>query len=141
MKRTLIVAGMALALVFAGVSCNKYEEGSNFSLLSAKARLSNIWTQASSTYETDVSSTPNTGFTEVAVTFTKDGTYTYTGKFISIPFAESGTWVFNSDKTVVTMTEASGDVESWTLIKLKGKELKVTTPFSSGTLTFDFTGV
>src|SRR5437762_148004 len=37
----------------------------------------------------------------------------------------SGTWAFNTDETVVTVTEPSG-VRSFTLVSLSGSEMKVT---------------
>lgn len=141
MKKSFFYASLALvAMMFVISSCNRYEEGANFSLLSAKARLVNTWTVASSTYESGGNSTSNTGFSEVTVTFSKDNTYTYSGKYLGIPFSESGDWAFNSDKTTVVMTEDNGDVETWALIKLKNKELKVSTSLNNGTLTFEFTG-
>ena len=140
-KSTFLKAFGLLTLLFVFAACNKYEEGSNFSLISAKGRLANNWTASSSSYEENGNSTTNTGFSEVVVTFTKEGSYTYAGKIIGIPFNETGSWAFNSDKTTVIMTETgTGDVETWTLIKLKNKELKVSTAWNNGTLTFEFTG-
>lgn len=140
-KTTLLKAFGLLSLLFVFAACNKYEEGSNFSLISAKGRLANTWTASSSSYEENGNSTTNTGFTEVSVTFTKEGSYTYSGKIAGFPFTETGTWAFNSDKTAVIMTESgNGDVETWSIIKLKNKELKMSTSWNNGTLTFEFTG-
>lgn len=141
MKKSFFYASLALlSVVFVLSSCNRYEEGANFSLLTAKARLVNTWTMESSTFESGGNSTTNTGFSEVTVTFSKDNSYAYSGKYFGVSFSESGEWAFNSDKTKVIMTEDNGDVETWTLIKLKNKELKVSTPLNNGTLTFEFTG-
>lgn len=141
MKKSIFTKFLAVAAVLLVVtSCAKYDEGSNFSIFTAKARLVNTWTQSSSLYTYGSSSTSNTGFTEVIVTFAKDGTYTYVGKFGGGSFSESGTWVFSDDKSQVIMTESGGDVETWSIVKLKNKELKVTTPYLGGTLTFEFTG-
>ena len=141
MKKSFFYASLALlSMVFVMSSCNRYEEGANFSLLTAKARLVNTWTMSSSTFETGGNSTTNTGFSEVTVTFSKVNSYSYSGKYIGLPFSEEGEWAFNSDKTSVIMTEDNGDVETWKLIKLKNKELKVSTPLNNGTLTFEFTG-
>jgi hypothetical protein len=120
------------------LACNKYEEGSNFSLYSAKARLVNTWNLVSSEVENGGFSTTNTGYSEIVVTFSKDDTYSYSGKFIGIPFSETGTWAFNSDKTAITLKDGDGNTDTWTLIKLKDKELKVEYVDGSNTLTFEF---
>lgn len=141
MKKSIYFAAFALlSVMFVFSSCNRYDEGANFSLLTAKARLVNTWTMASSSYESGGNTTTNTGFSEVIVIFSKDNSYSYTGKYLGFPFSEAGNWAFNSDKTSVIMTEDNGDVETWKLIKLKNKELKVSTPLNNGTLTFEFTG-
>ena len=44
MKKSIFYTSFAiLSLVFVLASCNKYEEGANFSLRSAKARLVGVW--------------------------------------------------------------------------------------------------
>jgi hypothetical protein len=134
MKNLLSFALLAIVLV----ACNKYEEGSNYSLYSAKARLVNTWNLVSSEVENGGFSTTNTGYSEIVVTFKKDDTYSFTGKFIGIPFSESGTWAFNSDKTAVTVKDSDGDTDTWSIIKLKNKELKVQYVDGDNTFTFEF---
>lgn len=143
MKNTTLLKIASIAFItFIFVSCNKYEEGSNFSLLTAKMRLTNTWTQTGSLYTNGSSSTTNTGYTDFIVTFDKDETYTYTGKVLGFNVSESGTWKFNSDKTAVVLTQnpsEGNDVQTWTIIKLKNKELSVESiPSNGGTLRLDF---
>lgn len=139
MKRSVLFKSLSLALVILTLAaCNKYEEGSNFSLLSAKMRLVNDWKMVSSEFTSGSNTTTNTGYTEVEVSFTKDNKYTYSGKFIGFAFSESGDWEFNGDKTVVILKDGNGNVENWQIIKLKNTELKVSTSSNNGTLTFEF---
>lgn len=142
MKKATYYFGF-LILFIAFTACNRYEEGSNFSFLTAKARVVNTWVEVASLYTyANGTSTTNTGYTEVEVTFDKDMNYSYTGKFIGIPFSQQGTWAFNSDKTGINLTQdpAQGnDYQSWKLIKLKNKEMKIETMDSNGnTLMFEF---
>jgi hypothetical protein len=107
-------------------------------LYSAKARLVNTWNLVSSEVENGGFSTTNTGYSEIVVTFTKDETYSLSGKFIGIPFSESGTWAFNSDKTAITLKDDDGNSDNWSIIKLKDKELKVQYVDGDNTFTFEF---
>lgn len=141
MKKALLIKFFAFAvLATTFVACNRYEEGSNFSLISAKSRVANNWTMTTSTYELDGNSTTNTGFSDMTITFEKDGAYDMAYKLLGFPLTEVGTWVFNSDKTGIILSETDGDSETWTLIKLKNKELKASKAYNNGTLTFEFTG-
>ena len=142
MKKSIYYASFALlSVMFVLSSCNRYEEGANFSFLSAKARVVNTWVQIKSEYTSGASSTTNTGYTEVEVTFDKDMNYSYTGKLFGFPFSQEGTWSFNSDKTGINLKQdpAQGnDYQQWKLIKLKNKELKIETEDNGNTLMFEF---
>lgn len=143
MKKALLTKILALSFLVALVaSCNKYEEGSNFSFISAKGRLANTWTLSSSMYtSSNGSSTTTTGFSAMTVTFTKDGNFDLSYTFWGIDVVRDGNWQFNSDKTSVILTYSdNSDTETWNLIKLKNKELKVTSDDANGSFTFDFTG-
>ncbi|MDB3906833.1 lipocalin family protein [Crocinitomicaceae bacterium] len=144
-KSTFLKAFGLLSLLFVFAACNKYEEGSNFSLISAKGRLANTWTISSITYQTGGNTTTITG-TSGTVTINKDGTWassiTYTVFGAPITDNDAGTWQFNDDKTQVIMTDnENGDVTTATIIKLKNKELTLTTTDSNGGITrTEYTG-
>lgn len=142
MKKTTIYLTFAL-LFIALASCNKYEEGANFSFISKKARVVNTWVQvATSITDSNGSSSTNTGYTEIEVAFDKDMNYAYTGKFLGFPFSQSGTWSFNSDKTGINLRQdpsQGNDYQQWRLVKLKNRELKIETEDDNGnTLMFEF---
>ncbi|MCR9171035.1 MAG: copper resistance protein NlpE N-terminal domain-containing protein [bacterium] len=143
-KSTLLKAFGLLSLLFVFAACNKYEEGSNFSLLTAKARISNTWTISQITFTSGSSSTTDTSTTGTVIV-NKDGTWssTITYQVFGQPVTstDSGTWQFNDDKTQVIMTDDSGDVTTATIIKLKNKELSLETTDSNGNTTrTDYTG-
>ncbi len=144
-KSTFLKAFGLLSLLFVFAACNKYEEGSNFSLISKKARLANTWTISTITYTLGSTTTNITG-TSGTVTVNKDGTWssaiTYTVFGQPITDNDAGTWVFNDDKTQVLMTDnENGEVTTATIVKLKNKELALTTTDSNGGVTrTDYTG-
>jgi hypothetical protein len=120
-----LVALLALTAVVS--SCNKYEEGSNFSLISAKGRMAGQWKLTSYTVNgTDYTSSAG----DYTVTIDKDGTYSGTAVYtvLGTQFTDnfSGNWEFNSDKTTVSMTETgSSTAEVYTIVELKNKEMKL----------------
>lgn len=144
-KSTFLKVFGLLALIFVVSSCNKYEEGSNFSLITAKGRLANTWTIQTITYTTGSTTTTITGTTGT-VTVNKDGTWssstTYTIFGQPVTDNDAGTWVLNSDKTQVIMTDnENGDVRTFAIIKLKNKELALTETDANGNVTrTDYTG-
>jgi len=136
-KSTFLKTFGLLALVFVFASCNKYEEGSNFSLISAKSRLANTWTISGITATNGGTTTTITG-TSGTITFDKEGTWNSTVTF-QVPILgpvtdnDSGTWTFNDDKTQVIITEGS-EVTTATIVKLKNKELSLTVTDANGTV-------
>ena len=117
-----LVALLALTAVVS--SCSKYDEGSNFSLISAKGRMAGDWKLSSYTVNgSDYTSSMGT----VNVTIDKDGTYAGTAVYPIIGTTNfNGTWEFNSDKTTVSMKESgSSTAEVYTIIELKNKEMKL----------------
>jgi hypothetical protein len=120
-----LVALLALTAVVS--SCSKYEEGSNFSLISAKGRMAGDWKLTSYTVNgTDYTSSMGTFNISIA----KDGTYTGTVVYVILgtPMTDNfdGTWEFNSDKTTVSLKETgSTSAEVYTIIELKNKEMKL----------------
>ncbi len=143
MKRSTLTKVLSiLVIAFAFVACNKYEEGANFSLISAKSRFANEWTMVSTISSASGISVDITGtLPDTKYNVSKEGTYTVTYAVGSLTTTDSGTWAFNSDKTQVTMTDSDGDATTLTFIKLKNKELKVSTVDNGVTLTSEFTGL
>lgn len=111
----------AVAMVVA-TSCNKYEEGPKFTLLTAKARLVNTWTLTKVEYNgNDVTNS----YPDITADIKKDNTYKVTYSAGSVSTSEEGKWEFNSDKTAVIFT-VDGETASdpATIIMLKNKMLK-----------------
>lgn len=144
-KSTLLKAFGLLTLLFVFTACNKYDEGSNFSLISKKSRLANTWTISNITYTTGSTTTTITGTTGT-FTIQKDGTWTSVTTtqvpiFGAVTSNDSGTWTFNDDKTQITAVDSNGDATISTIVKLKNKELSLTNTDSNGNVTrTDFTG-
>ena len=140
MKKSIFYASFAvLSLVFVLASCNKYEEGANFSLLSAKARLVNTWTLQKTIVTFGGASTESTS-DNVTIEIKKDGTYSSSGTYFGFTFTDNGTWEFNSDKTQVLMTNSNNDVTASTIIKLKNKELVLENVNGTTTTRSEYTG-
>ena len=122
LKSTLTKLAFLFIVAVSFTACDKYEEGANFSLLTAKMRITNTWVSSSYTYETAIgTSTSNTS----ELTIDSDGTFTHTVTISPFPASTTtGTWGFNSDKTQLLLTEGN-NVDTWDIIKLKNKELKL----------------
>lgn len=114
-----LVAIIALSVIFS--SCSKYEEGSNFTFLTAKARIVNTWTIKSYTIN-DVSQTLSTTNT---YKFDQDGKATLTVSLGGFQLSDIGTWVFNSTKTELILKDSAGTVSTYEIVQLKNKDLKV----------------
>lgn len=122
-KSTFTKLALVFLLAVSFAACDKYEEGANFSLLTAKMRVTNSWESSSYTIETALgTTTSNTS----ELTIEKDGTFTHTTTVNPFPASTvTGTWGFNSDKTQLLLTEGN-NVDTWDIVKLKNKELKLT---------------
>jgi len=104
------------------VACNRYEEGSNFSLLTAKARAVGEWNVTTIfTNGQDVTS----NFPNIKVSIKDDNSYTITFSVFGFATTENGTWAFNDDKTHFIMTSNIGNVSHRTIIMLKNKMMKL----------------
>ena len=123
MKKLLLLV-LPIALVFP--ACNKYEDGPALSLLTKKERLCNTWI-IHSAYKNDVDQTSdfNAAFAGYTLTIKKDETYTLSYRPFNVSeYSESGTWNFNDKKTTVTFNKSgSSDATTWTILRLKQKEL------------------
>lgn len=108
-------------------SCSKYAEGSNFTLLTKKARMVNEWTLESTQLVNYVY--PETSSFVRKILFKKDNTYvrseTKVGEGAST-ISYSGTWEFSSDKTKLNLIEqGSNTTIEYIILELKSKELKL----------------
>ena len=117
-KLFFVLAILTLPLV----ACNRYEEGSNFSFLTAKARAVGEWTVSNiSTDGQDVTD----NFPNVKVSIKDDNTYKITFSLFGFETYENGTWTFNDDKTRFLMTSSVGNVSDRKIIMLKNKMMKL----------------
>ncbi len=85
-------------------------------------RVTNTWTSSVFTIETALgTSTTNTS----VLTIEKGGDFTHTVTISPLPASTTtGSWGFNSDKTQLLLTDGN-NVDTWDIIKLKNKELKL----------------
>jgi hypothetical protein len=124
MKITTITT-LALTLVFALSSCNKYEEGPKLSLKSKKARISNEWVIEKATRNgEDVTSS----YDEFTLQMMDDGDanlaalYTF-GNF-SYEYETQGTWMFTDSKNNLKLDFEDNDADQeYQILKLKTDEL------------------
>lgn len=104
------------------VACNRYDEGSNFSLFTAKARAVGEWNVTSIT--TDGQDVTN-NFPNVKVSIKDDNTYRITFTVFGLESFENGTWAFSEDKKRFLMTSSVGNVSDRRIIMLKNKMMKL----------------
>jgi hypothetical protein len=102
-------------------SCGKYEEGSNFTFLTAKARIVNTWTLSSYSIN-DVTQTLGSSLT---YKFEKNGKATVTLTIGGFPLSDIGTWELSVDKTELILKDSAGTVSTYEIVQLKNKDLKV----------------
>lgn len=115
-----MIAILAVGSLLLG-SCSKYEDGPGFTVRTAKARVSGDWKLTSYTLNgVDYTSSLPT----ITMTIEKDGSYSATYSSGSGSVTESGTWVFNDDKTTIAFT-ASSNTDTYTITELKSKEMKL----------------
>lgn len=110
-------------------SCNKYEEGANFSIRSKKGRLAGEWTATKVTVGgTDVTSSFLPSGATYKVTYEKGGSWTSAYTFASVTNTEAGTWEFvDSKEKLKSVTTGSADTDGDTsiIVQLKNKDLKL----------------
>ena len=126
-KISILFAAFAVLLL---VSCGKYEDGPGFSLRSRASRIAGSWTIDKYTvggvdYSSDLSG--------ISWEFTKAGasttSYTYAGQ----TFTENGTWALTSNDENFTMTDSSGDSESYKILRLTNSEFWFSETYSGVT--------
>jgi hypothetical protein len=123
--RASTVAFLALTMVIVS-SCSKYEEGSKFTLLSAKARVTGDWKMTEITVNGTSQDLTGTTF---EISINKDETYTVTNTYsfggTNYTTTDNGTWKFNDDKTELIITDSDADVTINTIVMLKNKMMKL----------------
>jgi hypothetical protein len=118
---------MIVAATMTISSCAKYDEGSNFTLLSAKSRVINVWTVSAWTANgNDIMS-----FNAVdQIDVKKDNTVAVTTT-VSGTVTDNGTWVLSDDKATLTFTDSAGDATAYTILKLTKDEMKLSNTSNS----------
>ena len=128
MKKLFLVGFVAvLATSSMMTSCSKYDEGSNFTLMTKKSRVINEWNLVSMTQ--DGTALNMTGQV-VTSKFSKDGTYSTTTAYTLLgqtyTDTVTGTWSFSDDKTKLLTIETGTTVTGeWTIIQLAKDDMKL----------------
>lgn len=132
MKRLLLFLLSILILY----SCNKYEEGPAFSLLSKKARLANTW-MVDRYYGNGVDRTfeYRAIFTSERLTIFKSGTWQYTDKstWTWVDTYNHGFWSLEDDKETLQLVyeNSLGPPAKYRILRLKSKELWLEKKFNN----------
>jgi TATA-box binding protein (TBP) (component of TFIID and TFIIIB) len=139
-KSTLTKLGFLFIVAISFTACNKYDEGANFSLLTAKMRVVNHWkltkitaTNGNTTYDA------TSNFPSTILKIKDDNTYEVIYTVGNFNTTDNGTWEFNSDKTTLTATDNGGDITIYKIVKLKNKEMTLEYIDGSTTYTVEYT--
>ncbi len=98
-------------------SCGKYPDGPNFSILSRKSRLENVWVHKETAYANGtVEQNPNPGYT---TEFTSDGDVIYTNDVLTL----KGEWDLVNDKKDLMITYPDLGGSTFEIRRLKANEL------------------
>ena len=127
MKKTIFFSVLSLILATTFLSsCSKYDEGSNFTLLTKKSRMVNNWHLMS---ESVGGLEINLSGISKHLELSKDGSYKYTETYMIlgqiIEGITYGTWEFNDDKSKLVLTETGATIsDEYTILKLTKDEMK-----------------
>jgi len=122
---------MIVAATMTISSCAKYDEGSNFTLLSAKSRVINVWKVSAWTANGQDLMATNT-IDQIDVK--KDNTVSMTNVYPIIgSIVDNGTWAFNDDKSILIWTKENGSITEYTILKLTKDEMKLSNTSNSVT--------
>lgn len=137
MKKSILLKSMAvLSLLFVFTACSKYEEGSKFTILTKKQRMVNTWTLSSFTVNGNSQTISGT----ITWDLQKDGTAVITWSSGGASLSDTGSWDFGNDKADLVMTDSNGAVETYEIVQLKNKDLKVRQTEGSNVFIWTFTG-
>jgi len=138
MKKSFLIKSFAvLSLLLIVTACSKYEEGSKFTVLTKTQRMVNTWTLRTSTYNGNNQTINGTSTWKLD----KDGKCTYTYVLGSFTFTDVGTWAFTSDKASIIITDSSNDAETFEIVQLKNKDLKLRQVVDGNTTIGTYTGL
>lgn len=123
-KKLLVSFAIVITGSFTISSCDKYEDGSNYTIYSAKYRLAREWRLIETTKN---GSSENNTLETVDVTYGKKGFYkkvtvTQTNS-TNVSESEVGSWDFNEDKTKITIA-TKDDTTACSILELKASDLK-----------------
>ena len=127
MKKTIFFSVLSLIVATTFLSsCSKYDEGSNFTLLTKKSRMVNNWHLTSITQD---GVSLNMSGILLDLNLMKDGsattTLSYTVLGQTFTDVTNGTWEFNADKSKLVLTETGATVtDEYTILKLTKDEMK-----------------
>ena len=127
MKKTIFFSVLSLIVATTFLSsCSKYDEGSNFTLLTKKSRMVNNWHLTSITQD---GVSLNMSGILLDLNLMKDGsattTLSYTVLGQTFTDVTNGTWEFNVDKSKLVLTETGATVtDEYTILKLTKDEMK-----------------
>lgn len=123
MKNRFLVYLIALVSISVVLpSCNKYEEGSHFTFLTAKMRMVGDWRVTNILYDNnDVTSS----FPDISISIRDDQSYSLKWDYGSFSLTETGVWAFNADKTTFITTNSNGNSTERTILMLKNKKVKL----------------
>jgi hypothetical protein len=131
MKKYILAGAIALfSVAVLTTSCNKYEEGPSFSLLTKKQRLTGEWTlEAYISDGQDITSSVQAAWGPAAWIIQKDERYSITGSF-----NEHGDWELTGDKDEMRFDPDGNDpAVSYHILRLRNKELWLRYTNSNGT--------
>jgi hypothetical protein len=120
-KRNYSLILLAALAMFTIASCGKYEEGPGFSLSSKMGRVDNTWEIDLVKYNgVDITTNFKALYPDFQMTFKKEGSY----ELLLDGDRETGTWVFDSKKEKMLLTESTTkSVEVWSIMRLTQEEL------------------
>ncbi len=114
-KKSLFTLIPAILLLIS--SCGKYPDGPNFSILSRKSRLENVWVHKETVHiDGTVEQNPNPGYT---TEFTSDGDAIYTNDVLTL----KGEWDLVNDKKDLMITYPNLGSSTFEIRRLKANEL------------------
>ncbi len=127
MKKTIFFSVLSLIVATTFLSsCSKYDEGSNFTLLTKKSRMVNNWHLTAIVQD---GLALNMSGILLDLNLMKDGSATTTLSFTvngqTFTDVTNGTWEFNDDKSKLVLTETGATItDEYTILKLTKDELK-----------------
>lgn len=138
MKKSFVFKSMAvLSLLFVFAACSKYEEGSKFTILTKKMRMVNKWTLVN--YTINDSAQSLSGVT-ATMDLQKDGTAIVAYTSGGFTFSDTGKWDFSSDKADLILTDSNGSAETYEIVQLKNKDLKLRQVTNNNTHVWTYEG-